>query len=109
MRNLSIKLAILAVASAPAAGVMAKDYEAGKQKAATCVACHGEEGNKPMMPDVPRLAGQNYDYLVHALEAYKAGKRQNPLMSPMAQPLTSDEIHNLAYYFSRQKGLETKY
>lgn len=108
MRNLTIKLAVLAIALVPAAA-QAKDYEAGKAKAATCAACHGEDGNKPMTPEVPRLAGQYYDYLVHALEQYKGGKRQNPLMTPMAAPLSKEDIQNLAFYFSKQKGLETKY
>jgi cytochrome c553 len=30
-------------------------------------------------------------------------------MSPMAQPLTDEEIRNLALYFSRQKALQVKY
>ena len=89
---------------------MAKDYEAGKKKAQeVCAACHGEDGNKGLTPDTPHLGGQYYDYLVHALEQYKSGKRQNPLMSPMAQPLTGEDIANVAYYFSKQKGLQVKY
>jgi cytochrome c553 len=96
----------VAVAAAPA---LAADYEAGKQKAAVCTACHGEGGTKPVMPQTPILAGQYPDYLVHALEAYRKGTRQNPLMSPMAQPLTDEDIHNLAAYFSQQPGLQVKY
>jgi cytochrome c553 len=88
---------------------LAADYEAGKQKAEGCKACHGEGGAKPIMPQTPILAGQYADYLVHALEAYKKGTRQNPLMSPMAQPLTQEDIHNLAAYFSQQPGLQVKY
>jgi cytochrome c553 len=99
--------AALVALSAPA---IAKDYEAGKKKVQeVCAACHGEDGNKGMTPDTPHLGGQYYDYLVHALELYKKGKRQNPLMSPMAQPLTDDDIANVAYYFSKQKGLQVKY
>lgn len=95
---------------AVAGPTLAKDYEAGKKKAAeVCAACHGEDGNKPISPETPRLAGQYYDYMVQALKAYQKGKRENPMMSPMAKPLTQDEIHNLAWYFSKQKGLETKY
>ena len=102
-----ISAAAFAVLGAPA---IAKDYEAGKKKVQeVCAACHGEDGNKGMTPDTPHLGGQYYDYLVHALEQYKKGKRQNPLMSPMAQPLTDEDIRNVAYYFSQQKGLQTKY
>jgi len=86
------------------------DYEAGKKKAETvCAACHGADGNKPLTPETPRLAGQYYDYLVHSLRAYRSGARQNPLMSPMAQPLSDAEIKDVAWYFSRQTGLVTKY
>jgi cytochrome c553 len=87
----------------------ARDYDAGKEKAATCVACHGEAGNAPITPDTPRIGGQYYDYLVHSLEAYKNGKRENPLMSPMAKPLTPKDIRDLAWYFSQQQGLTQKY
>jgi cytochrome c553 len=105
-----IAIGVSALVLACAAPGYARDYEAGKQKATTiCAACHGEDGNKGITPDTPRLAGQYYDYLVHSLEAYKKGTRQNPLMSPMAQPLTPEEIRNVAYYYSRQKGLEVKY
>ena len=105
-----IVISVAAALAALAAPGMARDYEAGKKKAQeVCSACHGEDGNKGLTPDTPLLAGQYYDYLVHSLEQYRKGKRQNPLMSPMAQPLTDDEISNLAHYFSRQKGLTVKY
>jgi len=98
---------VLAVAAMPA---LSADYEAGKKKAGeVCAACHGPEGDKPITPDIPILAGQYDDYLAHAMEAYKKGTRQNPMMSPMAQPLTPAEIRDLAWYFSRQKGLQVKY
>ncbi len=99
-------LAALCIGTAPA---MARDYEAGKQKAESCKACHGEAGKEPVTPETPRLAGQHYDYLVHALQAYKKGTRDNALMSPMARPLSEDDIRDMAWYFARQKGLQTKY
>jgi cytochrome c553 len=99
---------VLVFASATAAH--ARDYEAGKKKAEeVCKACHGADGNTPLTPDTPRLAGQYYDYLVHSLEAYRKGARDNPLMSPMAKPLTDAEIRDVAWYFSKQQGLVEKY
>jgi cytochrome c553 len=83
--------------------------EVGKKKAdEACAACHGPEGNKPITPETPRLAGQHYDYLVQALTAYRKGTRDNAVMSAMAKPLTENEIQELASYFSRQQGLATK-
>jgi cytochrome c553 len=85
------------------------DAAAGKKAQETCSACHGPMGNQPVMPETPRLAGQQYEYLRQALTAYHNGTRQNPLMSAMAQPLTPNEIDDLAWYYSRQHGLTTKY
>src|ERR1700676_1681681 len=83
--------------------------DVGKKKAEeACAACHGPEGNNPITPETPRLAGQQYDYLVQALTAYRKGTRDNAVMSAMAKPLTEKEIGELASYFSRQHGLPTK-
>ena len=97
---------LMVAASVPA---LAADYEAGKEKAAACVACHGADGNKPITPDIPRLGGQYYDYLEHSLKAYRSGARENAMMSPMAKPLTDKDIKDVAWYFSRQTGLVSKY
>ena len=81
----------------------------GKKKAdEACAACHGPEGNKPITSETPRLAGQQYDYLVQALTDYRTGTRDNAVMSAMAKPLTEKEIRDLAGYFSTQQGLTTK-
>jgi cytochrome c553 len=88
---------------------VASDDDPGKKKAdEACAACHGPEGNKPNTPETPRLGGQQYGYLVQALNDYRNGTRDNPVMSAMAKPLTEKEIRELAGYFSRQQGLTTK-
>lgn len=104
-----IFFALVCAAGLAATPVLAADYEAGKQKAEVCKACHGEGGAKPIMPQTPVLAGQYEDYLVHALQAFKKGIRQSPLMTPMAQPLSEEDIRNLAAFFSQQTGLQVKY
>lgn len=86
---------------------LAGNPAAGKEKAKTCAACHGADGNTPTTPDTPRLAGQHADYLVKSLQAYKSGARKNAIMSPMAAPLTQRDMEDLAAYFSRQQGLVT--
>ena len=92
----------------PLGKALAND-DAGKKKAdQACAACHGPEGNKPTTPETPRLAGQQYGYLVQALNDYRKGARDNPVMSAMAKPLTEKEISDLAEYFSKQPGLTTK-
>jgi cytochrome c553 len=100
----------IACALAVGASAWAADYEAGKKKAEEiCAACHGADGNKPLTPETPRLAGQYYDYLEHSLKAYRSGARENPLMSPMAKPLSDKELKDVAWYFSKQEGLKSKY
>ena len=76
------------------------------EAAAACAACHGQNGIS-MGPMWPTLAGQHEDYLVNALEQYRSGARKDPVMMPMAAPLTDADIALLARYFSRLEGLET--
>src|SRR5713101_4797018 len=74
----------------------------------TTLAGDGPEGNKPVTPETPRLAGQQFDYLVQALTEYRKGTRDNAVMTAMAKPLTEKQVRELAWYFSRQQGLTTK-
>jgi cytochrome c553 len=94
----------LSMAAAP---VFAGSVDAGKQKSATCAACHGADGNS-VAPDFPRLAGQQPDYLVKVLKDYKSGARKNAIMAPQAANLSNQDIADLAAYFSNQKGLFVK-
>ncbi|MFC5525744.1 c-type cytochrome [Rhodanobacter ginsengisoli] len=73
--------------------------ENGKQKAATCFACHGTDGNA-VDPQYPRLAGQYNLYLQQALHEYKDGQRDNPIMKGMVATLSSQDIEDVAAYFS---------
>lgn len=91
-------LALLALAAATAA---AQDIAAGRTKAQACAACHGADGNgNPAMPEVPALAGQTWRYLYVELRDFKEGRRSNPLMSPMAQPLSRDDMIDIANYYA---------
>jgi len=82
------------------------DSAAGAEKAKqVCAACHGADGSGVQaLPDYPKLAGQREDYLLQALKQYKSGARKNPIMSGMVQPLTEEDMADLAAYFSAQKG-----
>ena len=74
--------------------------EATKQ---SCVDCHGAEGNAPIDASYPKLGGQYGDYIAHALQAYRAGNRQNALMTPQAAQLSDQDIADLAAYFGSRK------
>ncbi|MFZ0872174.1 MAG: cytochrome c [Rhodanobacter sp.] len=89
--------AMLAFASAQ---VLANgNIENGKQKAATCFACHGADGNS-VDPQYPRLAGQYNAYLVQVLHEYKDGQRNNAIMKGMDATLSDQDIEDIAAYFS---------
>ncbi len=84
--------------------------EAIRKKAEeTCAACHGKPGDKPTLPDAPALAGQQYEYLAHALNAFRGGSRENAMMGPLAKTLSDADIRALSTYYSSLPGLSTKY
>jgi cytochrome c553 len=80
------------------------DPAAGKKKAQTCAACHGQEGMS-VDPNYPNLAGQYEDYLIKALADYRAGRRTNVIMAPMAANLSDQDIEDLAAWYASQEGL----
>lgn len=85
---------------AGASGVThAGDAATGKARSATCAGCHGAEGvsKNPLWPN---LAGQQEGYLVKQLQAFREGVRSDPMMGPMAKPLSDTDIRNLAAYYS---------
>ncbi len=97
------KTLVVAALALPAISHAGGNVDAGKEKSATCAACHGADGNSPM-PMFPTLAGQHETYLVAALEQYRDGQRKNATMAPMAANLSDQDIKDLAAYFARQQG-----
>lgn len=96
--------AFLAFASAPL--LASGNIAAGKQKAATCFACHGVDGNS-VDPQYPRLAGQYNLYLQQALHEYKGDgpdRRENPIMKAMVANLSDQDMEDVAAYFSSLPG-----
>lgn len=68
-----------------------------------CAACHGADGQSPINPGYPKVAGQNRDYLVRQIQDIRSGARDNGLtaqMKPIAQELTDAEIEAIADYLS---------
>ena len=52
------------------------------------------------IPEAPNLAGQNQNYLIEQLTAFKSGERKNEMMSIVSQTLSDADIENLAAYYS---------
>jgi cytochrome c553 len=68
----------------------------------TCGICHGVDGNSPAAA-FPNLAGQNARYLYLQLKDFKEGRRNDPLMSPIAKLLEKSDMQALSKHFSEQK------
>jgi len=87
-------------AAAAEKGLMG-DAAAGETKAATCVACHGVDGNSQIAM-YPKIAGQNEAYIARQLALYKSGRRANPIMQPLAEPLSAQDMADLGAWFATQ-------
>lgn len=79
-----------------------------EQKLAACAACHGTNGEQPVIPSYPILAGQYADYLINSLHAYKTGRRNHPVMNAQVKllGLTDSDIKRLGQHFSKKKSLK---
>lgn len=84
--------------------VVTQDSWAREEVHHVCTACHGESGMGEMW-GIPVITGQNRDYLIYALNAYRDGSRQDATMRGIVARLGSGEIERLADYFSQQPHL----
>ena len=103
MKRLLLPALLLALASSPA---FAKgDAKTGKQLAYTCSGCHGIDQYKNAYPSyrVPKIAGQNEQYLVAALTGYKKGERNHATMKAHAEGFSDQDIADIAAYLSSLK------
>ncbi|HET6631193.1 MAG TPA: cytochrome c [Rhodanobacteraceae bacterium] len=79
--------------------------ERGRIMVYTCAGCHGVTGYENAYPryHVPRIAGQNYEYIVSALNEYKKGTRSHPTMQAQAESFSQQDIMDIASYLSSIK------
>jgi len=76
--------------------------EAAKGKISMCIGCHGIPMYKTAFPEVysvPMIAGQSPDYIVKALQAYRAGDRSHPTMQGIAKGLSDRDMADVAAYY----------
>jgi cytochrome c553 len=108
MKKLALSLSLV-MGLVGHANALEGNAKAGKAKAATCVACHGADGNSSI--DIyPKIAGQHAQYIYGQLKAFKlgmtsAGKdgRNDPVMGGMVMALNDQDMKDLAVYFAGQK------
>ena len=80
----------------------AGDIEKGKEKSATCAACHGSAGVS-MNPEWPKLAGQHAKYLETQLYEFQKGPdgtRNNAIMYGIALALSKEDIEDISAYYA---------
>ncbi len=77
------------------------DVALGQAKAATCIGCHGVNGNS-MIPNFPKLAGQSEAYLLKQLREFKNHDRTDATMAGMVAPLTDADMKNISAYYAAQ-------
>jgi len=78
------------------------DQAAGKSAAAACSGCHGEKGVSANAA-TPSLAGQDAEYLVAAIAAYKDGSRSDEAMKGIAAALDDVAVKNVAAFYANQQ------
>lgn len=83
----------------PKTNTTQKEHLAGKSVRAYCISCHGKQGYT-VNQQWPNLAGQNSLYLIKQLKDYQTGARQNPVMEVIANELNSQQIKDVARYYS---------
>ena len=81
------------------------DAKAGKMKSATCVACHGQDGNS-ISAQFPKIAGQIPGYIASQLAAYKSGERQNAIMAGLVGSLSEQDMLDLDAYYSQNESTQ---
>jgi cytochrome c553 len=72
----------------------------------TCKGCHGIPGYYNANPayHVPKLGGQNADYIEVALQGYRRGTRGHDTMQAQASSLSDQDIADVAAFFSTLAG-----
>lgn len=97
-------LAVASVTAISHAQEAKGDVEAGKQKIAMCIGCHGIPGYQASFPEVhkvPMISGQGAKYIASALVAYQKGDRKHPTMRGVAASLSEKDIADVAAYYEQ--------
>lgn len=98
-------LAQAPAAEAPAVQAPAAPVLDGKTlfQQRTCFTCHGADAKTPILPEFPRLAGQNALYMLRQIKDIKSGARANGNTAAMRGVLhlvTEEEMAVLVQYLS---------
>lgn len=78
------------------------DVNVGRRLSEPCEACHGVDGNAKN-PNMPTLAGQDAKYFIKAMTHYKDGSRKYQAMFDAVEPLSEQDMLDLASYYAAQE------
>ena len=101
---MKLVMSLIAAAFVAAPAIAADGAALYKDK--TCNACHGPKGDKPLMPNYPKVSGQNAAYIEQQMKDIKSGARNNgqtAAMKGVMHLVNDDEIKALAEYLSKLK------
>ena len=98
-----MKLRLLIILAASLVTIGAGNADSGKDKVATCVACHGQDGNS-MVGLWPSLAGQNANYLVRQLQHIKSGKRSIAVMAGLLDNFSTGDLSDIAAFYASKNN-----
>ena len=100
-RSLAKVACVLAVTVIGTNVQAAGDAEAGQAKAATCVACHGVDGNSAV-PTFPKLSGLGHKYLLKQMQDIRDGRRPVALMAGQVDNMTDQDLSDIAAFYDAQ-------
>ena len=98
----ALSVGVALIATARADNTATGNAERGKVLGYTCHGCHGIENYKNVYPtySVPKVGGQNADYMVNALKGYASGDRAHPTMHAHAASLSEQDRADIAAFFA---------
>jgi len=66
-----------------------------------CSGCHGSTGNNPVLPNAPKLAANNSDYLLNQLQGFQTGERSGTIMSAILTGIPKSELEDIATWLGK--------
>jgi cytochrome c553 len=102
---LSLSLALLGVGpvraadATPTSGIHTVP-DTMAQRVMACTLCHGQQGRATSSGFFPRIAGKPAGYLYNQLRNFREGRRQNPGMAKLLDPLSDGYLRTIAEHFA---------
>ncbi len=100
-RTFAAAVVTLVLISTVHAAPLKGDAAAGEQKAVTCGACHGADGNS-MVPTFPKLAGLGDKYLLKQMQDIRSGLRPVATMAGQVDNMSDQDLADIAAYYNAQ-------